>query len=87
MKKRLVLLAALALAACNKQPAPPRIPDVTLDMIRANPKLVGQVHQQCTAINASGTLTKLEDTRCVKFETNAKIYGGELVRKQRGFAL
>ncbi|MEO5598867.1 MAG: hypothetical protein ABIQ66_09635 [Novosphingobium sp.] len=77
MKRAAVLGAALGLAACNTQPATPpgpRIPNITIAMLDKDPSLYPKYQPLCISLNASSTLTKLEDLRCVSLTAQARLY-------------
>ena len=65
--------AALGLTACNQQPprpAEPRVPAMTFAEFEKNPADAKQKYLPiCQQINASGTMTKLEDVRCQALNT------------------
>jgi hypothetical protein len=77
VRKAAVLLPVFGLAACNAQPVQPpqpRIPNLTYAMLDKNPSLYSRYQPLCTSLNASGTLTKLEDLRCVSLSAQARLY-------------
>jgi hypothetical protein len=67
MKRTIILLTVLGLAACSSQPPappPPRIPRVTIDMSRKDPSLLAEYLPICRKIATDGTQTPAEYTRC-----------------------